>query len=85
MIVEFEAVVEDSLHLSGLLTRLDRALRLHHLELDIEITVRLVGDGDGEGLRIADRDRAKVQLLRTDANLAISSGADNLHVLARLR
>lgn len=47
MVVKLEAVVQDSLHLSGLLARVIASLiGLHHLKLDVQVAIRLVGDSN---------------------------------------
>ena len=84
MVVELEAAVEDLLHVLGVSRRATLiSIRLHHLELDVQVAVRLVGDHHAQGLRVTDSDCAEVEICRADRNHAIGTCTNDLNELGR--
>jgi len=58
---------------------------LNHLELDVEVGVRLVRDGHGQSLGVTNSDSTKVKVLRADLDHTIGTSTDDLNALGRSR
>lgn len=81
--VEFETLVKDLLNFVSLLLVAGLLIRLH-LELDVEVAVRAVGDNDRVGLVESNGDRAEIKELRRNADRTVIARANNLNLLLDL-